>query len=152
MKYTKEKSIVAASNIQIIKKHLQAQEPEKLSREKIDWQEIYLHNFAGIAKNDTVILCSGPKTIFAIGKVTGEYEYLKDTAPNHVHRKAVEWYDTEEREVPKQYRFGGQGAVRLLPHDHKLRKWLFGTETNEPITAPTTDSEEYQKLWDMKAK
>ena len=104
------------------------------SREtKISWDEIMIHPFMQIKKNDIVVVWSENK-IHGYGKVVGGYEYKlvnekviqvdADGMQMH-HQKRVEWLDTSERQIPQEYGISWSAQpIQELPD--KLKELLFG--------------------------
>jgi SpoVK/Ycf46/Vps4 family AAA+-type ATPase len=104
--------------------------------QNVSFYTIRFSQFMETAKNDVVVLWNGSTKIFAIGKITGEYQFIKND--NHHHQKQVEWQDVQDQDIPEEYQIGPKAAIFPLKDSKnypketsKLYKWLFGDQTSQ---------------------
>jgi len=59
-----------------------------------------IRDFLRIKEGDIIVANKGKKKILGIGRVTGQYNY--QPGKRHPHTYPVDWYDTQERDIPIQ--------------------------------------------------
>lgn len=63
-------------------------------------QRYQIENFLKIKKGDIIIANRGKSTVVGIGRVVGDYKYYSALEQPHTYK--VEWFDTQERQIPTQ--------------------------------------------------
>lgn len=115
-----------------VKKHL----GKEYTQQNYDFHQIRFRQFMEMAINDIIVLWNGATKIFAIGRVTSEYQYQK--SDDHHHQRNVIWEEIVEQDIPKSAYIGPKPAIFPLkdPKNYpaktsKLYKWLFDEQTSQ---------------------